>query len=48
VITQNTTGSSVGKFIVSTQFGQLQHLTVWRRTNLVCVPSLKAHLSGNR
>lgn len=29
--------------IVSNQFGQQQQLTVLRRTNLLCVPSLKAH-----
>jgi Beta-propeller repeat len=30
--------------IVSNQFGQSQRLTVLRRTNLLCLPSLKAHL----
>jgi hypothetical protein len=30
--------------IVSNQFGQQQQLTVLRRTNLLCVPSLKAHV----
>jgi hypothetical protein len=30
--------------IVSNQFGHEQHLTVLRRTNLLCVPSLKAHV----
>lgn len=30
--------------IVSNQFGQEQQLTVLRRTNLLCVPALKAHV----
>ena len=30
--------------IVSNQFGKEQRLTVWRRKNLLCVPSLKAHM----
>ena len=30
--------------IVSNQFGKEQRLTVWRRKNLLCVPSLKAHV----
>jgi len=30
--------------IVSNQFGQAQRLTVLRRTNLLCLPSLKAHV----
>ena len=30
--------------IVSNQFGQEQRLTVLRRTNLMCVPSLKSHV----
>ncbi|HEX6729602.1 MAG TPA: SBBP repeat-containing protein [Pyrinomonadaceae bacterium] len=29
--------------IVSNQFGAQQHLQAWRRTNLMCLPSLKAH-----
>jgi hypothetical protein len=29
--------------IVSNQFGKEQRLTVWRRKNLLCIPSLKAH-----
>jgi hypothetical protein len=33
--------------VVSNQFGKAQRLTVWRRKNLLCVPSLKAHV-GNR
>ena len=31
--------------IVSNQFGQQQQLTGLRRTNLLCVPSLKAHVA---
>lgn len=31
---------------VSNQFGQHQRLTVLRRKNLLCLPSLKAHLDG--
>jgi hypothetical protein len=31
---------------VSNQFGQHQRLTVLRRKNLLCLPSLKAHLNG--
>ena len=34
--------------IVSNQFGKEQRLTVWRRTNLLCVPSLKAHVEPGR
>lgn len=34
--------------IVSNQFGKEQRLTVWRRKNLLCVPSLKAHADQNR
>ncbi len=30
--------------IVSNQFGKDQRLTVWRRKNLLCLPSLKAHV----
>ncbi len=30
--------------IVSNQFGQAQRLTVLRRTNLLCLPSLKAQV----
>jgi len=30
--------------IVSNQFGQEQRLTVLRRTNLICLPSVKAHV----
>lgn len=33
---------------VSNQFGQHQRLTVLRRKNLLCLPSLKAHLDGKR
>jgi hypothetical protein len=31
--------------IVSNQFGKEQRLTVWRRKNMLCAPSLKAHVS---
>jgi hypothetical protein len=31
---------------VSNQFGKEQRLTVWRRKNLLCVPSLKAHVDA--
>jgi hypothetical protein len=34
--------------IVSNQFGQEQRLTVLRRTNLLCVPSLKAKVEARR
>ena len=34
--------------IVSNQFGQQQRLTVLRRTNLLCLPSLKAHVESRR
>ncbi|HKQ93035.1 MAG TPA: SBBP repeat-containing protein [Blastocatellia bacterium] len=30
--------------IVSNQFGKEQRLTVWRRKNMLCAPSLKAHV----
>lgn len=33
---------------VSNQFGQHQRLTVLRRKNLLCLPSLKAHLDGKQ
>ena len=34
--------------IVSNQFGQQQRLTVLKRSNMLCVPSLKRHLAGTR
>lgn len=34
--------------IVSNQFGKEQPLTVWRRKNLLCIPSLKAHVGATR
>ncbi|MCI0387309.1 MAG: SBBP repeat-containing protein [Acidobacteria bacterium] len=34
--------------IVSNQFGKEQRLTVWRRKNLLCIPSLKAHVEPGR
>jgi hypothetical protein len=34
--------------IVSNQFGKEQRLTVYRRKNLLCVPSLKAHIEARR
>jgi hypothetical protein len=34
--------------IVSNQFGQEQRLTVLRRTNLICLPSLKAKVGVQR
>lgn len=34
--------------IVSNQFGQQQRLTVLRRTNLLCAPSLKVHVGPGR
>jgi hypothetical protein len=34
--------------IVSNQFGQEQRLTVLRRTNLLCLPSLKAKVAAQR
>jgi hypothetical protein len=34
--------------IVSNQFGKEQRLTVYRRKNQLCVPSLKTHVSGAR
>ena len=34
--------------IVSNQFGQQQRLSVWRRRNLLLIPSLKAHVEGSR
>lgn len=33
---------------LSNQFGQHQKLTVLRRKNLLCLPSLKAHLDGSK
>ena len=34
--------------IVSNQFGKEQRLNVWRRKNLLCVPSLKEHVEARR
>jgi hypothetical protein len=34
--------------IVSNQFGKAQRLTVWRRKNQLCIPSLKAHVDARR
>jgi hypothetical protein len=34
--------------IVSNQFGGQQRLNVWRRQNLLCVPSLKAHVEKGK
>jgi hypothetical protein len=34
--------------IVTNQFGQRQRLTVFSRANLLCVPSLKAHVNSSR
>jgi hypothetical protein len=34
--------------IVSNQFGQEQRLTVFRRTNVLCLPSLKARVDRSR
>jgi hypothetical protein len=34
--------------IVSNQFGKAQRLIVWRRKNLLCIPSLKAHVEPGR
>jgi hypothetical protein len=34
--------------VVSNQFGQPRMLSVWRRANLICLPSLKEPLPGSR
>ena len=41
---QGTPQFELREVIVSNQFGKEQRLTVWRRKNLLCVPSLKAHV----
>jgi hypothetical protein len=45
---QGTANFEKQEVIVSNQFGEQQHLTAWRRTNLMCIPSLKSHVRANR
>jgi hypothetical protein len=44
---QGTTHFEQREVIVSNQFGSRQRLTVWRRKNLLLIPSLKAHVEGH-
>jgi Beta-propeller repeat len=41
---EGTSQFEMREVIVSNQFGKEQRLTVWRRKNMLCVPSLKAHV----